>query len=111
MLTLIASAVLTCTTPVAIDGDTIRCGPDQPNVRIWGVQAPEKGMAGWAESRDSLQRFVNGGVVCEPKGTSYRRVVGRCFNRMLFDVGFFQMKEGHATEWCRYSRGFYRTCR
>ena len=111
MFTAVAATVLTCLSPTAVDGDTLRCANVTSNIRLWGIQAPERGAAGWAESRASLQTLAEGGVVCEVKGTSYERVVGQCYNTRLFDLGFFQLQERHATEWCRFSQGFYGTCR
>lgn len=109
MLALLAATSVACLSPVAVDGDTLRCEGGL-SVRIWGIQAPELGEPGAVAATASLQRLSNGGVVCDPKGESYRRLVGQCYNRQLFDLGFFQVMEGHAQEWCRYSRNFYRTC-
>ncbi len=111
MLGSLVAAYITCLGPAAIDGDTLKCSNTPLNVRIWGIQAPERGKPGWKESRDSLQEFANGGVVCEILGTSYSRLVGQCYNSRLFDLGFFQIAEKHATEWCSYSSNFYRTCK
>ena len=112
MLLLAAAAIATfqCHDPVAIDGDTFRCR-EGTRVRVWGVNSPELGQPGSYEAKRSLQRFIDGGVVCDRLGWSYQRVVGRCYNLRLYDVGYFQLREGHAVEVCRYSGGFYGTCR
>ncbi len=41
MLAALASALITCTSPGIVDGDTIRCAGER--VRLWGVNSPERG--------------------------------------------------------------------
>src|SRR5687768_8866532 len=102
MLGTLTAALLTCLGPTAIDGDTIRCANTKTTVRIWGIQAPEKGEPGFDAAKSFLQEVVDGGVVCEPKGTSYSRYVGRCYNSWGLDAGFAMVKHGDAKEWCSY---------
>jgi endonuclease YncB( thermonuclease family) len=109
----LTAALLICLAPVAIDGDTVRCGNNLAwtRVRVWGVQAPETGMLGAAEAKAALQRRVNGGIMCEPKGTSYTRIVGLCYDGTGRDVALELLKVDHVvTEWCSYSRNYYGTC-
>lgn len=102
------AALLLCLAPVVVDGDTVRCGTTK--VRIFGVQAPERGSAGYSEAGKALAGLVGGGLVCEPKGTSFDRIVALCRNAGGIDVGKAQMDAGHAVEWCRYSANAYGTC-
>lgn len=104
------AAILICLAPIAHDGDTVRCGNTKTSVRIFGIQAPEIGMAGALTSRDALQVVSAGGLLCEPVGTNYSRVVARCFNSSGVDVGLSQLASSHAVEWCSYSKNFYQTC-
>lgn len=103
------AAFFLCLSPVAIDGDTLICSSGD-RVRIWGVNAPEKGESGSYAATISLKRLSAGGLRCWTKGRSYNRIVARCSGPQG-DVGRDQLRRGHAVEWCRYSRGFYGTCR
>jgi endonuclease YncB( thermonuclease family) len=103
------AAILLCLTPIAIDGDTIKCSTGE-HVRIFGIQAPEKGEPGDASSTKSLQQLVKDGVACIHKGTSYERIVGLCMTADGVDVGEIQIRRGQAHEWCHYSKGKYDGC-
>ena len=107
---MITAAILICLAPVAYDGDTLRCSITKTSVRLFGVQAPEIGTAGALDSRVALQAKVNGGVICEPRGTNYSRIVAICFNHKGEDVGRKLLIAGHVKEWCSYSRNFYGSC-
>ena len=102
--------LIICLMPIATDGDTVRCGMTDTRVRIFGIQAPETGAEGAAAAKLSLQGHSAGGLLCEPKGTSYNRVVALCRNFKGEDVGKLQIDGGFAAEWCKYSRGFYGRC-
>jgi hypothetical protein len=105
------AALLWCLSPVAYDGDTVRCGDSPTRVRIFGVGAVEIGQPGWQAARDALQRRVAGGIVCEPRGTSYTRIVGLCYDATGRDVGMELLKvDKVVTELCSYSKNYYGTC-
>lgn len=83
-------AALLCLTPVAIDGDTLRCA-NLGRVRLIGIDAPEtaghcrKGRVctpgdGMASKR-TLARLIKGrAVTCQDGGRDrYGRVLGRCY--------------------------------
>src|SRR5687767_11422203 len=109
----ITAAVLFCLAPVAIDGDTVRCGngQDWTRVRIWAVTAPERGQPGAIEAQAALQKRVAGGIMCEPRGTSYTRIVGLCYDGTGRDIGLSLIAVDKVVkEWCSYSRNYYGTC-
>jgi hypothetical protein len=115
----LTAALLMCLAPIATDGDTVRCGAGQgwTRVRIWGVQAPETGQPGAEAAKVALQARVAGGIVCEPRGASYSRVVGLCYDGTGRDVGMELLQVDHVvTEWCSYTKsklfpnGYYGTC-
>ena len=62
------------------------------------------------QSTAALQASVAGGVICEIKGASFNRTVAICTNAAGTDVGLAQLSGGFATEWCSYSKNYYRTC-
>ena len=110
--------MITCTAPVVIDGDGLRCAGAA--VRLAGVDAPE--MHGpshdatypvppprWAaeSARHRLAELTRRGVQCEPSGRSYQRVVATCRTPEGRDVGGQLVREGLAVEWRRYSHGRY----
>lgn len=99
-----------CLAPVVHDGDTFRCEQNGARVRIFGVNAPEVGTPGAYQSTQALIAEVRGGVRCQKKGKSYNRVVARCWNSSGKDISEIQLRGGYAVEWCRYSKGLYRTC-
>lgn len=105
-MTPILAAALICTSPGVIDGDTLRCA-DGVRIRLWGVQAPERHEPGGASSTRALAALVAGRTVrCTHKGRSYRRIVARCFIGRR-DIAGEMVRQGHAADWPRYSRGFY----
>lgn len=113
---MIAAALLICLAPAQVDGDTIRCGPGPARIRLFGIQAPERGEPGYAESGANLARHISGGLVCTTVGASYNRIVAQCFNAAGQDVGRMQLDGGFAVEWCSYSvsraypNGLYGRC-
>lgn len=106
---MLTAALLLCLSPFAIDGDTIRCGASKTSIRLFGVNSVD-GTALDAKAKARLGPLTAGGVMCEPKGTSYSRIVAVCTNFVGTDVGKALISEGLATEWCSYSRNYYRTC-
>ncbi len=107
---MITAAILICLAPTASDGDTLACGRSATRVRLFGVNAPEIGSTGAVEARAALQAIVTGGLMCEPRGASYTRIVAVCTNAAGEDVGRLMLNVGHVTEICSYSRNYYRTC-
>ena len=113
---MITAAILICLAPTASDGDTWRCGLSPTTVRLFGLNAPETGTAGAFEAKVAVQAELQGGVHCEPKGTSYSRITAVCFNWRGEDIGRKLLSGGYVKEVCSFSvsraypRGFYGTC-
>ena len=106
----ITAAILICLAPISLDGDTLKCGASQARVRLYAVNAPETGTAGAGEAKAALQAAVVGGLMCEPRGASYNRVVAVCRNAAGVDVGQAMLTAKHVLETCAYSRNYYGTC-
>lgn len=104
-------ALLICLAPVATDGDGFRCGggKDQVRVRLFGVDHPDG--TNVVAAMEAVTRQTTGGVICEPRGASYNRIVAICYNGTDRDVGR-QLLEVDRTvvEWCAYSKNYYGTC-
>jgi endonuclease YncB( thermonuclease family) len=105
------AALLWCLAPHATDGDTLTCGDSVTHVRIFGVNAAEKGQPGWEQARDALQKHIDGGITCQPKGTSYDRIVGLCYQPDGADVGHELLTVDQTVkEACTFSDNYYGTC-
>jgi micrococcal nuclease len=100
--------LLICLAPIAVDGDTIRC-PDKTSIRLYGVNSVD-GTPLDTEAKNVLAGLITGGLICEPKGTSYSRIVAVCRNGSGADIGKALIDNHLASEWCSYSRNFYGTC-
>lgn len=86
-----------------VDGDTLKIG-DQA-IRLFGVDAPEKGDPYGAEAKARLTELVEGReITCRPTGaTSYDRIVARCF------AGARDLAETLVVEGLAFSRPSYTT--
>lgn len=105
----LAAAILICLSPVPADGDTLKCGASKTSIRLFGVNSVD-GTPLDAQAKARLGALSAGGLVCEPKGTSYSRIVAVCKNHVGTDIGKALITEGLATEWCSYSRNYYGNC-
>lgn len=106
----ITAAILICLAPIASDGDTFRCGISPTTIRIFGLNANETGTVGAFEAKVSLTNELIGGVICEPRGTNYSRIVAICRNYKGEDIGEKLLRLGHVKEVCTFSKNYYRTC-
>lgn len=94
------------------DGDTIKISPREKRLRLWGVDAPEKGERGAEAARNALMRMTQGKRITfiEIDRDRYGRTVARVFLPDGQEVNRLMIESGTATEFCRYSRGFYGAC-
>ena len=95
-----------------IDGDTIILKGAQPNIRLWGVDAAEKGRSGFYEAKKSLIAMVHGVRVSyiEIDRDRYKRIVARVWLPDGQEVNRLMIEQGGANEYCRFSKGFYGQC-
>jgi endonuclease YncB( thermonuclease family) len=103
--------IFTCLVIFAIDGDTLRCS-EGPNVRLWGLDAPEMHETGGNYARAVLHTLTAGSrVVCQHKGNSYNRRVGNCVREADgLNLTCAVIRAGGGIEWLRYSGGYFRGC-
>lgn len=94
------------------DGDTLRISPTDARLRLWGVDAPEKGERGAEAARNALIRMAQGKRITfiEIDRDRYGRTVARVFLPDGQEVNRLMIESGTATEFCRYSGGFYGAC-
>lgn len=90
-----------------VDGDTFVAGGRK--IRIWGIDAPEKGDGAYRVSGWLLQSLVEGKELgCKLiDQDKYRRDVMQCFTDGQ-DIGAVMVKFGMAKDYKRYSAGYYR---
>lgn len=116
-MSLIAAAAFACASPVAVDGDTLRCGGGAAHpsflVRLLGIDAPElpghcrPGRVctpgdGAASTRAMAALIAGGRVVCAAQGRdSYGRVLASCRAGGV-ELSCAMVARGFAVE--RYSR-------
>lgn len=104
---IILAAAFACIQPGVIDGDTLNC-QGGVRVRVWGIDAPETWMREGPASTRAMARLVRGQrLTCQRKGTSYERVVARCFLPDGRDVAAEMVRQGQAQDWPKFSKGFY----
>lgn len=96
---------------LAVDGDTIKHRPD-PNIRIFGIDAPEMRDPGGPQAKAALSEMIAGQELsCTPRYfDKYDRLVAVCLLPDGRDIACEMVKAGHAHDWEKYSGGRYREC-
>ncbi|SFK96729.1 thermonuclease family protein [Celeribacter marinus] len=94
------------------DGDTFRLEGLKPAIRVWGLDAPELGTREGTAATRAMASLITGQTLrCTVRDIDrYRRIVGQCFLPDGRDVAALMIERGVATEYCRYSGGYYKTC-
>lgn len=95
-----------------IDGDTFTMKGVSRHIRVWGLDAPEKGDPGGTAATAAMRGLITGATLhCELHDIDrYGRYVGQCFLPDGRDIAAEMIRAGVATEYCQYSRGYYGTC-
>lgn len=95
-----------------LDGDTFTLSGESRRIRVWGLDAPEWDQQGGSNATATLRGLISGKALrCNVVDIDrYGRLVGQCFLPDGRDIAAAMIRSGAATEYCRYSRGFYGTC-
>ncbi len=95
-----------------IDGDTLILSGSKQRLRLWGVDAPEMKDKGGEQSKNALSVMVEGKKIRYIKidADKYGRTVARVFVKDQ-EINKLMIQSPHATEYHRYSKGFYGTYR
>ena len=105
-----------------VDGDSLYLKGFKPQVRLWGIDAPERSEQGYGAAKSALEQLVQKQTLhCKMKDVDkYGRWVARCFlvHTPRTDAGDTAAKEinralidkGVAQEYCWFSKGFYGRC-
>ncbi len=94
------------------DGDSLTLrGGMSCGIRLWGVDAPEKGQNGSERAKIALQRLAENQPVTFVKMDTDRhgRTVARIFLKDGREINRMMIESGAAKEFFRYSKGFYST--
>lgn len=108
-----------------VDGDSIYLSSYDHQIRLWGVDAPERDEPFYVQSTKMLVELVkNKKVKCFRKDTDkYGRFVGHCFlvttgakslqkylDDRTLDVNRAQVESDYADEYCFFTKGFFKHC-
>lgn len=98
-----------------VDGDSLYLFGQQRQIRLWGVDAPERNKPGYWSARRVLNNLTNNQrLSCFPKELDrYGRIVSRCFlseDQSGVELNRQLLERGVAKEYCYFSRGFYGFC-
>lgn len=105
-------AAISATVSKVIDGDTFALQGESRRIRIWGLDAAEWNRPGGGDATATMRQLVSGQrLQCQIRDVDrYDRIVAQCFLPDGRDIAAVMIRAGVASEYCRYSRGYYRTC-
>lgn len=92
-----------------VDGDSLYVNGHRPQIRLWGVDAPESDHAGFELAKAKLTQLAQGErVICkEITRDRYGRTVARCFLPDGQEINRLMIESGTAKEYRYFTRGFY----
>ena len=101
-----------------VDGDSLYLRGLKKQIRLWGVDAPERDEVGYQQAKNALRDSAQGqSLQCVKKEfDKYGRIVARCFTRTekeghWREINRAMIHGGTTKEYCRFSRGFYGHCK
>lgn len=106
------ASVLEARVSKVLDGDTFTLKGQSRRIRVWGLDAPEWDHAGGSAATAKMRGLIAGQTLrCQVLDMDrYGRFVAQCFLPDGRDIAAEMIRTGAATEYCRYSRGYYGTC-
>jgi micrococcal nuclease len=107
-----AAGTLTGHVTGIVDGDTFWISSKDVRIRVWGLDAPERGTPAGPTATAALSGLISGQTLtCRQRDIDrYGRIVGQCFLADGRDITAAMIASGTATEYCRFSHNHYRTC-
>lgn len=95
-----------------VDGDTLVLEEIEPRIRLWGVDAPERGEEGAEAATNALRRLSDKQQVSylEMDRDRYGRIVARVFLPDQREINRLLIEQDVTQEYCQYSNGFYGHC-
>lgn len=91
------------------DGDSLYVRGRKQQVRLWGVDAPERDAAGFERATAMLSRLAQGQrITCrEVDQDRYGRSVARCFLPDGREINRLMIESGTTREYRHFTKGFY----
>lgn len=107
--TLHASDRIKSTVRYVVDGDSLYLENHDPQIRLWGVDAPEKNESGYNRAKNTLKQFaLSKSVSCDIVDIDkYDRSVARCFLSDGREINRMMIDSGTAKEYLRFTKGYY----
>lgn len=95
-----------------VDGDTFWISSASERIRVWGLDAPERGTLEGSRATAALTSLISSQTLtCRQRDVDrYGRIVGQCFLADGRDITAVMIESRTAEEYCRYSGNHYRTC-
>ncbi|NOZ31829.1 MAG: hypothetical protein GXP01_01875 [Alphaproteobacteria bacterium] len=92
-----------------VDGDSLYIAGHRPQIRLWGVDAPERAEPGYQAATDTLTALAFGKpLTCQRVDIDrYNRTVARCFLEDRREINRAMIESGTAVEYTRFTDGFY----
>ena len=97
-----------------VDGDSLYLDGVEKQIRLWGVDAPERDEDGYTAARKKLTHMALGKQLrCRLKDVDkYGRIVARCYREDdNTELNLQQIESRVAREYCRFTANFYGYCR
>lgn len=95
-----------------VDGDSLYVEGIETQIRLFGVDAPEREEPGYKIATETLSRITDRqNLSCNHVDTDrYDRIIGRCFLSDGKEVNRLMIESKTTREYCRYSNGLYGHC-
>lgn len=92
-----------------VDGDSLYLDGHKPQIRLWGVDAPEKGRTGFKAATDYLFLIAQSEkITCQKIDIDkYGRTVARCFLSDGREINRMMIASKKAREYLHFTSGFY----
>ena len=92
-----------------VDGDSLYIDGHKPQVRLWGVDAPEQSESGFKAATDYLFLIAQSQkITCQIVDRDrYGRTVARCFLPDGREINRLMIESPHAKEYHHFTKGFY----
>lgn len=93
-----------------VDGDSLFLNSTKKPIRLWGVDAPERDEAGYAQATKALTGLaLNKPVHCVRIDTDhYERIVARCYLTDEREINRLMIEGGTTSEYLYYTLGYYK---
>lgn len=92
-----------------VDGDSLYLYGYKPQIRLWGVDAPERNENGFTEAKKQLEQYVSSKKLkCKKVDQDkYGRTVARCYLSNGKEINRMMIDSGKAAEYKYFTKGYY----